>query len=653
MLLIIGTLCFQVPIAYCQSNPRHIVPSAGATSVITLHQNWTDVEARGFYNMPQGSRLIPYDWFLNLEQPDSVTLFRETDHLTSLGYIGRSADEDNLDGLPIGFVRDGSHLGISCAACHTSVIRHGDKDYLIDGNQTHGDFESLLKRLVAAMNQTLADKDKFGRFVDRLLGPGTSDLTKQAIRQQLQSATAFRQGYNDRNLPKQNQPQFGPGRVDAFGAILNEVSSTFAKQPNAFQPANAPVSYPFLWDTPQHDKVQWNGAAPNTDSVLLLPVLGTIHVGALGRNAGEVLGVFGDVDASNNGALGVSGYPSSIRKGHLIQVEETLRTLWSPQWPDEFGKIDAADLLAGKALFKKHCSACHDDTFQRTSPFRSVQAKMDAVGTDQLMAKNFAVRVSTTGILNGRVVTLPGIQKFGASAKLSDMLVHVVQRVLIGPGLNVQNPTLLAATIPQYLVHAEVELDKAHRLSGEFKNLELDANGEIRKLVSRHELTVKQNGETLIREDSPFNLSRFSAPLGDPNLDSSIFDLANRAGTKLEALSIGTRISFDEAVPVKFAYKGRPLNGIWATAPYLHNGSVPTLDELLKAPDDRIKTFKIGAWEFDPDNVGFKSSGDFTFDTALSGNSNQGHDYTQTLPQGQKCFTATERRQLIAYLKSL
>ena len=35
------------------------------------------------------------------------------------------------------------------------------------------------------------------------------------------------------------------------------------------------------------------------------------------------------------------------------------------------------------------------------------------------------------------------------------------------------------------------------------------------------------------------------------------------------------------------AYKGRSLNGIWATAPYLHNGSVPTLWELLKPPKDR------------------------------------------------------------------
>ena len=58
-------------------------------------------------------------------------------------------------------------------------------------------------------------------------------------------------------------------------------------------PANAPVSYPCLWDAPQHDRVQWNGAAENKVSPLGKILFGTEDVGALGRNSGEVLGVFG------------------------------------------------------------------------------------------------------------------------------------------------------------------------------------------------------------------------------------------------------------------------------------------------------------------------------------------------------------------------
>src|SRR5260370_17068936 len=53
------------------------------------------------------------------------------------------------------------------------------------------------------------------------------------------------------------------------------------------------------------------------------------------------------------------------------------------------------------------------------------------------------------------------------------------------------------------------------------------------------------------------------------------------------------------------AYKGRPLTGIWATPPYLHNGSVPTLYDLLLPPEDRPKSFYLGSREFDPAKVGY------------------------------------------------
>lgn len=92
------------------------------------------------------------------------------------------------------------------------------------------------------------------------------------------------------------------------------------------------------------------------------------------------------------------------------------------------------------------------------------------------------------------------------------------------------------------------------------------------------------------------------------------------------------------------AYKGRPLNGIWATAPYLHNGSVPNLYELFlpSCSEEEIKRgklcrsniFTVGNREFDTEKIGFvqKSRAQypdlFLFDTSLPGNSNKGHEYT-------------------------
>src|SRR4029077_20753562 len=53
-------------------------------------------------------------------------------------------------------------------------------------------------------------------------------------------------------------------------------------------------------------------------------------------------------------------------------------------------------------------------------------------------------------------------------------------------------------------------------------------------------------------------------------------------------------------------YRARPLNGVWASAPYLHNGSVPSLYWMLKPAAERPKQFCMGARDFDPEQVGYR-----------------------------------------------
>ena len=86
----------------------------------------------------------------------------------------------------------------------------------------------------------------------------------------------------------------------------------------------------------------------------------------------------------------------------------------------------------------------------------------------------------------------------------------------------------------------------------------------------------------------------------------------------------------------------RPHVAVWATGPYLHNGSVPTLHELL-SPDKRRDCFSMSPnMKYDPENVGFVVSecgqtpahgdpaGGFDFNTLLPGNSNRGHEFRNT-----------------------
>jgi hypothetical protein len=93
-----------------------------------------------------------------------------------------------------------------------------------------------------------------------------------------------------------------------------------------------------------------------------------------------------------------------------------------------------------------------------------------------------------------------------------------------------------------------------------------------------------------------------------------------------------------------------PLDGVWLRAPYLHNGSVPTLRALLYL-DERPATFYRGYDVYDWDAVGFVSSGaeaasaGVRFDTSLRGNGNGGHVYGRDLPR-------EDREAMIEYLKT-
>jgi mono/diheme cytochrome c family protein len=99
-------------------------------------------------------------------------------------------------------------------------------------------------------------------------------------------------------------------------------------------------------------------------------------------------------------------------------------------------------------------------------------------------------------------------------------------------------------------------------------------------------------------------------------------------------------------------YANHPLDGIWARAPYLHNGSIPTLRDLLEPVERRPVSFYRGYDVYDQARVGFVSSvaeengrSFFRYDTAVPGNSNAGHLYGTTLPDEDK-------RAMVEYMKT-
>jgi len=281
-------------------------------------QGWSEEQRRQFYWAPQGSRLIPLSWFEALERADSDELFATMPHLTSFGFLPPPQELPNR--LPIGFAidtRDARDLtysdlvwyndqpqsdnnaeawvGPTCAACHTGSFTHQGEMTYIDGGAANLDFQSFIEALDLALNATVDDDAKFLRFAAAVLGRRNDENNQELLRAALSKLTDWQNraaAMNFGDLEPSERMRYGHGRLDAFGHIFNKVLMFADESTTIGNPSNAPVSYPFLWNIWKQGVVQWNGIAPNSP----MPLLNGVDTGALGRNAGQVIGVFGDVD---------------------------------------------------------------------------------------------------------------------------------------------------------------------------------------------------------------------------------------------------------------------------------------------------------------------------------------------------------------------
>ena len=598
--------------------------------MICLEQGWTEAQRIWWYTTTQGSRLVPLSWALALEtEADNSPAFGDS-HLNDLGYLRNPVSGINPYGLPVGFAVDTDAssgadimcdtfpemcragtmrepwIGLNCAACHTNEYEFGGKRLRVEGAPGLADFDRLINGTEAALRETLAQPDRFTRFSSSVLN-GRRDLdTLQSLRRQMEEQIAW---FEKLRLTNGDRVHAGPARLDAQGHILTKVSYINGTTPSPGEiQSDAPVSYPHIWNTHQQDILQWNGIAPRLLKIELIPGR-PVELGALIRNTSEVIGVFGQIDASRGKAW--SGYENSIRVGHLISMERQLATLNSPAWPAEiFGDIDPALAEIGKGLFETHCQECHAP-LARGDLVTEISVHMEPLrtaGTDIFLACNTYLRQGDAGNMAGQS-TLGWV---GEEIEEVDFIHKML--VNAATGAIIEN---------RYDVLKSIFADSRSRSRG-----------------------VREAG----------------GPVGDIEYLPDVRDPQKKAQAE---------ICLNEKHPL-LRYKARPLNGIWATAPYLHNGSVPTLyDLLLPAKARNIKTattpvaseptrpesFGVGGRIFDTVKVGFSTAetdNPWMFRVRddegfiIPGNSNAGHD-----EYGEAGFTHDQRMAIVEYLKSL
>lgn len=585
-------------------------------------QNWTSEERDRWYEGSQGSRLIPERWLLALEAPGSEQLFLSDGYFSQFNYLQTPGSP-----LPLGFARDVQDdsglnrtrlrwyagqsaaepwIGMNCAACHTNDIHYRGTVNRVDGAPTMADFQAFTRSLLEAMQQTYADTPKWDRFAARVLAPRrykdpSSDTPDN--RALLRAAFGSLLSHH-RELAEYNATStvYGPGRLDAVGHIFNKVAYN-NEDPQQFRgEPDAPVSYPHIWNISQHRFLQWNGIVENIKVGYRGRV---VDAGALVRNTSEVLGVFADITVVDRPSA--RGYPSSVNTRNLLAMELQLSRLMSPRWPATFPRLDAKLVQRGAVLFKQDCASCHShlEPSDLTSPAVEKMSPLwgqRPLGTDPWMACNAYTYEARGGLLTGDP--------------------RGVLEVIDATPLKEREST---ATY-----------------------LQTQAFGAL--LGRKREVL---GGAVRIFKGKPLPIDVSRAPFRTP-FKSVAEEQASRAVRLAQCEADGKAAAPGSKQARILAYKARPLNGIWATAPYLHNGSVRTLYDLLLPPDRRPKAFWVGTREFDPVRVGYadqQETNSWRFRVEdekgpIHGNSNAGHHYRDYTDDA-------DRWALVEYMKSL
>ena len=195
--------------------------------MIYLNQAWSQEDREWYWHFSQGSAVLSYDIFLNLEAADSQDLFRSGLNSTRYGLIPDAANSNNPDGLPIGVSKTvvatpikgwpaGDYVGLTCAACHEGQLRYKGKLIRIEGGINNTiDLQGLARGLDDALRATLTDAAKFDRLAGRL-GASSPDA-KDKLRKRAESESERVHEYATRTSITPHP--WGPGRMDALAMI--------------------------------------------------------------------------------------------------------------------------------------------------------------------------------------------------------------------------------------------------------------------------------------------------------------------------------------------------------------------------------------------------------------------------------------------------
>jgi hypothetical protein len=583
-------------------------------NVVWLDQNWTPAQSDWFYHADQGTQTfgIPYEWFMALEQPSlslgNPGLFSDPAYLDRFGFIPLPAKSSNAE-LPIGFAHGGT-------AEEPSGVPFLNP-------QTNKPMTSFGLTCAACHTGRLCYQGKT-IVVDG--GPALTNIKN------FQKAVGLSIIYT----------HWVPGRFTRFAArVLG---------PNASADAQAALRKQF-------DAVY--GGVTNIHKLESAVKDHTVDEGFTRLDAltriGNTVFALGTADPATGKIL----YPENFL-GYSAPVHYP--RIWNASW-FEWVQYNASiqgvmTRNAGEALGVRAI-------INLTGPPDKLYASSAQIGTIDELEKSLAGENPFDA--QGRPCDkTPNCFKGLNSPKWPDKILPPVNAELAAKGALLYRDRCQRCHLPPV---STPEFWTAPEWS------EPDADGQ--RLLRLHELPQEVIGTDAAQATDMKNRNvHFAAALGITDDSGKVvtsdgfgkalgkvvtnttgywFDHQNPPTPTAERLRMnGSR---GDGVRALLIYKARPLNGVWATPPYLHNASVPNLYALLSPVSERPVTFYLGNREYDPVNVGYGTeelAGGFLFDTKIRGNSNAGHEFNNGSGPGiiGPLLSPDERRAIIEFLKT-
>jgi hypothetical protein len=626
----------------CKNRPPEPPPAITERPAIAAN-GLKPSDRNAFYHLPQGGNFIPFNVFQALEQPANTKLFRED--LDRFGFLPDIKNAANPRALPVGMTIEEAPdlgiplVGINCTACHVGQIEYKGRPYQIEGAPNLLDFTEFNMEFAKAMEATITHPEKLFRFLRRYF----------ETRESTESIFTRLESYAE--LIEAGQSYEG----DFFSALADEIQEEHE-------------SYLGLDEAQAHQKAQEvfdrmrDGTTMEEDPD---PIPETLPDSIDDEPLRD--GFLANVSEKKREGHVLTHFQSVLRdmrlvmaRIHLLRVALTNSN--APMTSPGPGRFDAFGMVRNLSFGQYGTSpmtaptsisplwGLADHAWYHFLGMTTTVVGRNIAAIDFIVTKEFETTLLIDNIntleFMFRELSTPEWPEF--FPPLDQERVARGKTIFEGKGENNR--------------YSDTRLGNCASCHDQATAYEYDPTLKVYPRFTPEELGVDPN-----------LMQTFTTPLTED------LTLAQAIGEQIDGIEANFRkekgLSMEDYLKTyeygrqhlewidSNQHPARLLEGVWATAPYLHNNAVPTLHDLLRPADDRPTTFAIGHREYDPVNVGYtqdpknvrwvfdtndvvKAIDGTTYPSMPNGNSNRGHEFGVDLDDN-------ERLDLIEYLKTL